>query len=91
MLARIAVKFLVAVLSRPRVRWLLSSDHFSVDGRLIEAGASMKSFKPKDPLENSGPRGGRRNAPADFKGEPRYNGTHRGTTENGLNCPSGIR
>ena len=44
----IAAKFLAAVLSQPRVKRLLSSDHFSVDGTLIEAWASMKSFKPKD-------------------------------------------
>ena len=44
----IAAKFLSAVLAQPRVRRLLSSDHFSVDGTLIEAWASMKSVKPKD-------------------------------------------
>jgi transposase len=44
----IASKFMAAVLSQPRVRELLSSEHFSVDGTLIEAWASMKSFRPKD-------------------------------------------
>ena len=44
----IAAKFLAAVLAQPRVKRLLSSDHFSVDGTLIEAWASMKSFKPRD-------------------------------------------
>jgi transposase len=44
----IAAKFLGAVLSQPRVKRLLSSDHFSVDGTLIEAWASMKKFKPPD-------------------------------------------
>lgn len=44
----IAAKFLVAILSQPKVKRLLSTDHFSVDGTLIEAWASMKSFKPKD-------------------------------------------
>ena len=43
----IAAKFLAAVLAQPKVKRLLSSDHFSVDGTLIEAWASMKSFKPK--------------------------------------------
>jgi transposase len=43
----IATKFLAAVLAQPRVKRLLSSEHFSVDGTLIEASASMKSFKPK--------------------------------------------
>jgi hypothetical protein len=44
----IAAKFLVALLSQPRVKVLLSDEHFSVDGTLIEAWASMKSFRPKD-------------------------------------------
>ena len=44
----IANKFFVAVLNLPQVRRLLSSEHFSVDGTLIEAWASMKSFVPKD-------------------------------------------
>ena len=44
----IAAKFFVTVLNLPQVRKLLSSEHFSVDGTLIEAWASMKSFVPKD-------------------------------------------
>ena len=44
----IAVKFLSAVLVQPRVKRLLSTEHFSVDGTLIEAWASMKSFRPKE-------------------------------------------
>lgn len=44
----IAHKFLAAVLAHPKVKRLLSSEHFSVDGTLIEAWASMKSFRPKD-------------------------------------------
>ena len=44
----IAAKLLGAVLAQPRVKRLLSTDHFSVDGTLIEAWASMKSFKPKE-------------------------------------------
>jgi hypothetical protein len=76
----IAVKFLAAVLSQPRVKRLLSSEHFSVDGTLIQAWASMKSFKPKDP-DQAGPSGGGRNAPANFCGEKRSNATHRSTTD----------
>src|SRR6478736_3760999 len=81
----IAAKFLGAILSQPKVKRLLSTDHFSVDGTLIEAWASMKSFKPKD-----GPRGdngqppsdsGGRNAEADFHGERRSNETHASTTD----------
>jgi transposase len=78
----IAAKFLTAVLAQPRVKRLLSSEHFSVDGTLIEAWASMKSFKPKEPPEGDGnSEGRRRNAPADFKGEKRRNETHRSTTD----------
>ena len=50
----IAAKFLGAILIQPQVKRLLSTDHFSVDGTLIEAWASMKSVRPKD-----GPRDGR--------------------------------
>ncbi len=82
----IAAKFLTAVLAQPRVKRLLSSEHFSVDGTLIEAWASMKSFRPKEPpdaggMPESGKIGGGRNAPADFRGEKRSNETHRSTTD----------
>ena len=79
----IAAKFLAAVLSQPRVKRLLSSQHFSVDGTLIEAWASLKSFKPKDhPSEDGGnPSSGGRNRPADFRGKKRSNETHRSTTD----------
>jgi len=68
------------LLAQPRVKRLLSSEHFSVDGTLIEAWASMKSFKPKDPPDGGDPGGGR-NAPVDFKGQKRSNETHRSTTD----------
>src|SRR5215468_10912319 len=77
----IAAKFLDAVLSQPRVKRLLSSEHFSVDGTLIQAWASMKSFKPKQPCGNDGGRGGGRNATADFRGHKRSNATHHSTTD----------
>jgi transposase len=77
----IAAKFLEAVLSQPQVKRLLSSEHFSVDGTLIQAWASMKSFKPKQPPNNDGGRGGGRNAPADFRGQKRSNDTHQSTTD----------
>ena len=76
----IAAKFMQAVLDQPRVKGLLSTDHFSVDGTLIEAWASMKSFKPKDPPDGGDPGAGR-NAPVDFKGQKRSNETHRSTTD----------
>jgi transposase len=77
----IAAKFLEAVLSQPQVKRLLSSEHFSVDGTLIQAWASMKSFKPKQPPNNDGGRDGGRNAPADFRGQKRSNDTHQSTTD----------
>jgi len=84
----IAAKFLAAVLAQPRVKRLLSNEHFSVDGTLVEAWASMKSFKPKSlPSTRSGDGsdgdndGGGRNALADFKGERRSNATHASTTD----------
>jgi transposase len=82
----IAAKFLSAVLAQPKVKKLLSTDHFSVDGTLIEAWASMKSVRPKDapkgghgepPAEG----GGGRNAEADFHGQKRTNETHASTTD----------
>ena len=80
----IAARFLAAVLAQPRVKRLLSSEHFSVDGTLIEAWASMKSFRPKEPPDGGGTPngmvGGGRNAPADFRGEKRSNQTHQSTT-----------
>jgi transposase len=76
----IAAKFLAAVLAQPRVKKLLSTDHFSVDGTLIEAWASMKSFKPKDGAGDPAAEGGR-NAEADFRGEKRSNDTHVSTTD----------
>jgi transposase len=77
----IAAKLLAAVLAQPRVKRLLSTDHFSVDGTLIEAWASMKSFKPKDGSNDDPPTGGGRNAEADFHGKKRSNETHASTTD----------
>jgi transposase len=77
----IAAQFLSALLAQPRVKKLLSSEHFSVDGTLIEAWASLKSFKPKEPGDDGNGAGGGRNAPANFKGQKRSNETHRSTTD----------
>jgi transposase len=77
----IAKKFLSAVLAQPRVNRLLSTDHFSVDGTLIEAWASMKSVRPRDDTGGNGPSGGGRNTEADFHGQKRTNQTHASTTD----------
>ena len=75
----IARGFLAAILVDPHVKPLLSDEHFSVDGTLIEAWACMKSFRPKD---GSGePPAPGRNGEVDFRGEPRSNDTHASTTD----------
>jgi len=75
----IAAQFMAAVLGQEQVKALLSDDHFSVDGTLIEAWASMKSFRPKD---GSGePPAPGRNGERDFHGETRSNQTHASTTD----------
>lgn len=76
----IAAKFLAAVLAQPKVKRLLSSDHFSVDGTLIEAWASIKSFRRKDGSDDDRQRPGR-NAERDFHREKRSNETHQSTTD----------
>jgi transposase len=77
----VAARFLSAILAQPRVRRLLSSEHFSVDGTLVEAWASMKSLRPKD--EPDRPDGGDsgRNPTVDFRAEKRSNATHASTTD----------
>src|ERR1041385_6646970 len=76
----IAAKFLAAVLAQPKVKRLLSSDHFSVDGTLIEAWASIKSFRRKDGNDND-KEGPGRNAERNFHKEKRSNETHQSTTD----------
>jgi transposase len=75
----IAGKFLASVLAQPRVKALLSSEHFSVDGTLLEAWASAKSFRPKD--GSGAPPDAGRNGEQDFHGEKRRNQTHASTTD----------
>ena len=75
----IASKFMAAVLNQERVKALLSDDHFSVDGTLIEAWASMKSFRPKD--GSGAPPAPGRNGERDFHGEKRSNETHASVTD----------
>jgi transposase len=77
----VAARFLNAVLSQPRVKRLLSTDHFSVDGTLIGASASMKSFRAKDDSGEPPASGGGRNREADFHGQRRSNATHASTTD----------
>jgi transposase len=75
-----AAELLAGVVNHPEVRRQMSRDHFSVDGTLIDAWASVKSFKTKDNPGGDGPDGGR-NAERDFRGEKRSNETHASTTD----------
>jgi transposase len=76
----VAKGFLGRVLEEARRRRLLSEDHFTVDGTLLEAWASLKSFRPKDG-EGSPPTTGEKNPSVDFHGEKRMNDTHQSTTD----------
>jgi transposase len=77
----VAARFLAALLAQPKVKRLLSTEHFSVDGTLIHAWASMKSFKPVDGPDDPSPPTSGRNADADFRGTTRSNATHVSTTD----------
>jgi transposase len=77
--ADVAAKFMAAVLAHREVKPLLSNDHFSVDGTLVEAWASLKSFRAKDGSDEPPSPG--RNGERDFHGEKRANDTHGSTTD----------
>ena len=73
--------FFTEVMRVADAKGLLSKEHFSVDGTLIQAWASHKSFRPKDGSNDQRPSGPGRNAQADWKGKPRTNDTHESTTD----------
>ena len=78
----VAHRFFAEVVAEARRRKLMSSQHFTVDGTLLEAWASLKSFRPKD--EDQGPGsagGGGRNPDVDYRGQKRSNATHASTTD----------
>src|SRR3954471_24452758 len=77
--AAVADEFFAAVVDQARLRRYLSSDHFSVDGTLLEAWASHKSFKPKDGPPPGPPAG--RNGEVGWHGQTRSNDTHASTTD----------
>jgi transposase len=76
----IATEFFDAVLAEARPHRLLSDEHFTVDGTLLEAWASHKSFRPKGP-GSSTPPDDPGNPTVNFRGEPRKNDTHQSTTD----------
>ena len=73
-------QFFAAVRDEAERRDLLSSDHFTVDGTLLDAWASMKSVRPRDEGDDP-PTGGGKNPAVDFRGERRRNETHVSTTD----------
>lgn len=77
--ADVAAKFLAASLRHPKIKRFLSDDHFSVDGTLVEAWASLKSFRARDGGDEPPSPG--RNGERDFHGEKRANDTHASTTD----------
>ncbi len=77
----VAHVFLKAIVGHATVRPLLSDEHFSVDGPLIEAWASMKSFRPMNGEDGAGDGGGGRNGERNFHGSKRTNATHRSTSD----------
>jgi transposase len=83
----IAARFFAVVVDQARLRNYVSSDHFSVDGTLLEAWASHKSFQPKEPPDDVAPEPGPtaqtegRNAEVNFHGQKRTNDTHQSTTD----------
>jgi transposase len=80
--AEIARMFFAHVVGQARAQGLLSAEHFTVDGTLIEAWASLKSFRPKDEApEDRPPPDDRRNPTVNFHGERRSNATHQSTTD----------
>jgi len=76
-----AGEFFHAVVEQARSAGLMSREHFSVDGTLIEAWASLKSFKKKDSPKLKGPPNDSGNPSIDFRGEKRCNDTHESTTD----------
>jgi transposase len=76
----VAREFLLAVVAKARSAKLMSHEHFTVDGTLIESWASLKSFKKKD-LDDKTPPDDPGNPTVDFHGEKRSNQTHESTTD----------
>jgi len=78
--AEVARKFFDLVVEEAKDRDLMSDEHFTVDGTLLEACAGLKSFKSKDAVENA-PVDDPGNPTVDFHGEKRSNETHQSTTD----------
>ena len=79
----IAEAFFAAIRGQAEAHKLLSREHFSVDGTLLEAAAALKSLRPLEEDEGEEPPagGGGRNPDVDWRGERRGNASHRSTTD----------
>jgi transposase len=79
----VAPRFFHAVVAQAKAARLISAEHFTVDGTLLEVWASLKSFQPRDAADHRprGGGGGTRNPDVDFRGAPRRNDTHVSTTD----------
>lgn len=77
----IHTRFFEAVVGQARERGLLSDEHFTVDGTLVEAWAGHKSFKPRKGSQSEPPPDDRGNPTVDFTGQKRSNATHASTTD----------
>ena len=78
---QVAQQFFDAVVRQADRRGLLSNEHFTVDGTLIEAAASLKSFKPKGEPPSDQPPDDPGNPTVNFHGQRRSNATHQSTTD----------
>ena len=78
--AEVAQEFLARVVEQARAKGLTSDEHFTVDGTLLEAWASTKSFQPKDEKPSSPP-DDPGNPTVNFRGEKRSNQTHESKTD----------
>ena len=78
--AAVAKEFLAQVVEQARVAGLISDEHFTVDGTLLEAWASLKSFQPKD-KQDGPPPDDPGNPTVDFHGQKRSNETHESKTD----------
>jgi len=76
--SEMATIFFQSICGQARKKKLMSDEHFTVDGTLLDAWASMKSFKPKDSDDNDDPSENNqgRNPTVDFRGQKRTNDTH---------------
>ena len=77
--ASVARAFFAEVVAEARRRRLLSAEHFTVDGTLLEAWASLKSYRPRD--DQDPPSGSGRNPEVDFRGQQRRSDTHASSTD----------